>query len=80
MNSKDVVKAWTDSPQGMYKSGGALTAQCNIMLSYQMIIARFKDGKFYVRKRGPSVTTNKHLGMVRRAIPANLLVEVDECD
>lgn len=80
MNSQDAVKAWINNPQGVYSSNGALTTQCNIVLSYAMIIARYKDSKYQVRKRGPSMTTNKHIGMVRRAIPANLLVEVDECD
>ena len=80
MNSKEVVAAWVNNPTGVFHSGGALNTERNIVLSYAMIIARYKDGKYFVRKRGPSVTTNKHLGFVRRAIPANLLVEVDECE
>lgn len=80
MNSKDVVKAWVANPAGVFYSGGALHTERNIVLSYAMIIARCKDGKYYVRKRGPSMTTNKHIGLIKRAIPAGLLVECDECD
>lgn len=78
MNTNDVIKGFIADPMPTRKSGGAVTASNGVLLSYAMIIAKVSGDKFLVRKRGPSVTTNKHLGMVRRAIPANLQIEVEE--
>lgn len=70
-----VINAWQS---GKRAADGNVSTDGVTIYSYQMAIGRTDGDKFRVVKRGPTATTNKHIGIVRRACPANMIVEVDE--
>lgn len=83
MKTEDAVKNWVRLVLWDYDTRGGLRANsCHgigeYFVSYDTPIARYVDGKIEVSTKKYSRTTSRHQGYLRRTIPTDRIVLVDE--
>lgn len=82
MKTETAVMNWVKKVLWNYDVGGMKASSCHgegeYFLSYNTPIARFVNGKIELATKKYSSTTSRHQGYLKRTIPGDLLVEVEE--